>query len=180
MSIIRELGCDSIAFTVQDIDSIFEYALTLKGLASELCIQMDLPELPVVKEYEDETGSYVIVHLLSPEQSLNYMDLFLDALSDPELDIDLDHLQAFTYNAFVQHRYTNAKHLMLSNLVYNIFSDLNEEGDISSRVLSLEQVIEYNAVPKLRDILNIMSHAMENNGIEVATKINEVSVPTIH
>jgi hypothetical protein len=181
MSIMKELKGESICFSLQDVDRAYAYVLVLNALGIELGYQMEI-DAPVIREYEDETGYYLIAEFDDNVAALNYMDLFLDALSEPELegDLDLGHLQAFTYNPFIQQRYANNKHQMLCNFAYNMFNDMNEDGNLPSRLLALEQVVEYNAVPKLRTILNIMSHAMENNGIEVAQKINEASVPTIH
>ena len=181
MSIMHELDDHTISFSLQDVDNALAYVLVLNALGIELGHQMET-DAPLVREYEDETGYYLIVELSDGVTALNYMDLFLDALDEPELegDLDLGHLQAFTYNSFIQQRYTNAKHQKLCNFTYNLFNDMNEDGNFGARLLSLEQVVEYNAVPKLRTILNVMANAMENNGIEVSQRINEVSVPTIH
>lgn len=179
MNILNKVKPETLIFSVQDVDNVYEYVIVLNGLADELAIQMDIAT-PSVEEYEDETGYYLIVKTKTITASLNFVDLFIDALTDPELDIDLDHLQLFTGHMFVYQRFCNAKQQLLSNLVMNVFEVVNDMENIDQRVVSLEQTIEYNSVPKLRGILNVMANAMEQNGIEVTLKINEVAKPVFH
>lgn len=179
MNILDKVEPETLVFSIQDVDNVYEYVIVLKSLANELSLQMDIPA-PAVGEYEDETGYYLIVKTKTAGASLNFMVLFIDALTDPELDIDLDHLQLFTGLIFVYQRFSNAKQQLMSNLMMNVFETVNELQNIEEVMFSLQQTIEYNSVPKLRDILNVMANAMEQNGIEVTQKINQAAKPVFH
>lgn len=177
---LRELmTSDSIAFAIQDVEGVFEYLLTLQALGSELAVQMEV-EPPHFQEFEDETGTYIIGYFDTHKVAFNFIELFMDAILDPELDIDLNHIQIYTDDLFIYQRYMNFKQTVTSNLLLSMFTDVNEGGDIVGRMLSIEQLINYNCLDKFKSIINVVAHAMDSNDMPVSAKINELVTRTFH
>lgn len=179
MNLQELLSSDAIAFSIQDKDGLFEYLLTLQALGAELAVQMEV-EPPQFQEFEDETGTYIIGYFDTRKVAINYIDLLMDAILDPELDIDLHHIQIYTEDSFIYQRYMNFKQTVSSNLLLNMFSDVNEDGDIVGRMLSIEQLINYNCLDKFKSIINVVAHAMDSNDMPVSAKINELVTRTLH
>lgn len=179
MNLKELLSSDAIAFAIQDVDGLFEYLLTLQALGSELAVQMEV-EPPQFQEFEDETGTYIIGYFDTHKIAFNFIELFMDAILDPELDIDLNHIQIYTQDTLIYQRYMNFKQTITSNLLLGLLTDANEGGDIFGRMLSIEQVINYNCLDQFKPIITVLAQTMESNDMPVTSKINELVTRIIH
>lgn len=179
MNLKELMSSDAIAFAIQDVDGLFEYLLTLQALGAELAVQMEV-EPPHFQEFEDETGTYIIGYFDTHKIAFNFIELFMDAILDPELDIDLNHIQIYTEDTFIYQRYMNFKQTITSNLLLNLFTDINEGGDVFGRVLAIEQVINYNCLDQFKPIITVLAQAMESNDMPVTSKINELVTRILH
>lgn len=176
MNIQDKIINGELAFSVQDVDNIYEYVMVMQSLTAELAFQMDI-ETPTVTEHEDETGTYLIIHTADHIQSLNFIDLYIDLLNDPELELDIDHLQLYTFNSFVYQRFNNSKHEKIEHIASNLFEDVMT---MDKQIIEMDHSINYNGVLSLRKTLSILANGLESLGIDVIDRINQNSQPTLH
>lgn len=170
------LSKHDVAFEIIDVDNLYTYKHFFNTLAEELAEFMDREIVPF-REVDDHTGTYLIGEFQSRSEAINFMDLFNDALANPDVEIDLDSINVYTEDNIVYQRFANIKNQLLLNVVSGLFEDYNS---LDNRHLLIEQAIEYNGLNKMRDVVRIIGLALEKQEIHVAEEINKVFIQTFH
>lgn len=176
---LHEIEYNHVAFGIADVDNLLEYKFFFNKVAEELSEFMDEDLVPF-REHEDQTGTYLIAEFQSHAEAFNFMDLFIDAMTNPELELDIDDIDVYTHDTIVFQRFINAKQRFLTNIVCGMYDDVQDASSVDRRVLSIEEALEYNGTTKMRTVIQIIGSALEKNGIEVAKDINETFGYTIH
>lgn len=165
-----------IAFQIEDVDRMDDYLEIFDNLAVEFeSIYETLA--PIVSQFADDTGTYIVVRAEVPEHSFNFIDLFIDELGNENIDVDLAHIQVLTYDVATHQRYINARQLQAEAMAIDAFESSDNFDD---RVLLIEQTLEYNLVAKQRDIIIYLAQQMQNYGIDVGEQVNAMIRPVFH